>query len=162
MERVALPFIRNLERFGIVAKLRNVDSSQYEHRVEDFDFDMVVHGWAQSLSPGNEQREFWGSKSADERGSQNIIGIKNPAIDKLIELVIAAPERESLVTRTRALDRALLWGHYVIPHYRDAVYHVAYWNMFGRPQKLPKHGVALDTWWIDQAKFVALPNRRRS
>jgi microcin C transport system substrate-binding protein len=162
MERVTLPFIRNLERFGITARLRNIDSAQYEHRVEDFDFDMIIHLWGQSLSPGNEQREFWGSESADQRGSQNVIGIKNPAIDKLIDLVIAAPDRESLVTRTRALDRALLWGHYVIPHYRDAVYHVAYWNMFGRPERLPKHGVALDTWWVDQSKLAALPGRHRS
>jgi microcin C transport system substrate-binding protein len=162
MERVALPFIRNLERFGITAHLRNIDAAQYEHRVEDFDFDMIVHGWAQSLSPGNEQREFWGSAAADQRGSQNVIGIKSPAIDKLIDLIIAAPDRESLVMRTRALDRALLWGHYVIPHYRDAVYHVAYWNMFGRPEGLPKHGVALDTWWVDQAKLAALTGRHRS
>lgn len=162
MERVILPFVRNLERFGITARQRNIDSAQYEHRVDDYDFDMVIHLWGQSLSPGNEQREFWGSKSADERGGRNVIGIKSPAIDKLIELIIAAPDRDSLVTRTRALDRALLWGHYLIPHYRDAVYRIAYWNMFGRPLKLPKHGVAFDTWWVDQAKAAALPGRRRS
>jgi len=162
MDRLILPFINNLQRFGITAHLRNVDSSQFEHRVEDFDFDMIVNIWAQSLSPGNEQREFWGSAAADQRGSQNVVGIKNPAIDKLIDLVIAAPDRESLVMRTRALDRALLWGHYVIPQYRDAVYHVAYWSMFGRPQKLPKQGVALDTWWVDPAKLAALPPRHRS
>jgi microcin C transport system substrate-binding protein len=162
MERVTLPFIRNLERFGITARLRNVDASQYEHRVDDFDFDMIIHGFAQSLSPGNEQREYWGSQSADERGSRNLIGIKNPAIDKLVELIIAAPDRDSLVTRTRALDRALLWGHYLVPHYRDAVYRIAYWNMFDRPKALPKHGIALDTWWVDQAKLAALPGRRRS
>jgi len=162
MDRLILPFINNLQRFGITAHLRDVDSSQFEHRVEDFDFDMIINIWAQSLSPGNEQREFWGSAAADERGSQNVVGIKNPAIDKLIDLVIAAPDRESLVMRTRALDRALLWGHYVIPHYRDAVYHVAYWNMFGHPQKLPKQGIALDTWWVDPAKLAALPARHRS
>jgi microcin C transport system substrate-binding protein len=162
MERVALPFIRNLERFGITAHLRNIDDAQYEHRVEDFDFDMIIHSWAESLSPGNEQREFWGSASADQRGSRNVIGIKNPAIDKLIELIIAAPDRESLVTRTRALDRALLWGHYVIPQYGSTVHHVAYWNMFGRPKNLPKHGVAVETWWVDQSKLAALPGRRRS
>jgi microcin C transport system substrate-binding protein len=162
MERVILPFTRNLERFGITARLRIVDSSQYEHRMDDFDFDMVIHGVAQSLSPGNEQREFWGSKSADERGSRNVMGIKSAAIDKLIDLIIAAPDRESLVMRTRALDRALLWGHYIIPHYRDTVYRVAYWNMFGRPKLLPKHGIALDTWWVDPAKLTSLPGRKRS
>jgi microcin C transport system substrate-binding protein len=162
LERVTLPFINNLQRFGITAHLRNVDAAQYQHRVEDFDFDMIIGGWAQSLSPGNEQREYWGSEAADERGSQNYAGIKSPAIDKLIELVIAAPDRESLVMRTRALDRALLWGYYVIPHYRDAVYHVAHWNMFGRPEALPKQGVALDTWWVDQAKLATLTARHRS
>ena len=162
LERVTLPFISNLQRFGITAHLRNVDAAQYQHRVEDFDFDMIIGGWGQSLSPGNEQREYWGSEAADERGSQNYAGIKSPAIDKLIELVIAAPDRESLVMRTRALDRVLLWGYYVIPHYRDAVYHVAYWNMFGRPKVLPKQGVALDTWWVDQAKLATLTARHRS
>jgi len=162
LERVTLPFINNLQRFGITAHLRNVDAAQYQHRVEDFDFDMIIGGWAQSLSPGNEQREYWGSEAADERGSQNYAGIKSPAIDKLIELVIAAPDRESLVMRTRALDRALLWGFYVVPHYRDAVYHVAHWNMFGRPKVLPKQGVALDTWWVDQAKLATLTGRHRS
>jgi microcin C transport system substrate-binding protein len=162
LERVTLPFINNLQRFGITAHLRNVDAAQYQHRVEDFDFDMIIGGWAQSLSPGNEQREYWGSEAADERGSQNYAGIKSPAIDKLIELVIAAPDRDSLVMRTRALDRALLWGYYVIPHYRDAVYHVAHWNMFGRPEALPKQGVALDTWWVDQAKLATLTARHRS
>src|SRR5262249_52746578 len=159
----ALPFVQNLERFGITAKLRNVDAAQYEHRLDDFDFDMVVSAWPQSLSPGNEQREFWGSKAADERGSRNLMGIQSAAIDDLIEKVISAPDRESLVMRTRALDRALLWGHYLIPQYRDAVHRVAYWNMFGHPKILPKHGVAFfDTWWVDQAKLAALPNRRRS
>jgi microcin C transport system substrate-binding protein len=162
MERVALPFINNLQRFGVVAHLRNVDAAQYQHRVEDFDFDMIIGGWAQSLSPGNEQREYWGSIAADQRGSQNYAGINSPTIDKLVDLVIAAPDRESLLMRTRALDRVLLWGFYVIPHYRDAVYHVAYWNMFGRPKVLPKQGVALDTWWVDPAKLAALPPRRRS
>jgi microcin C transport system substrate-binding protein len=162
LERVTLPFINNLQRFGITAHLRNVDAAQYQHRIEDFDFDMIVGGWAQSLSPGNEQREYWGSEAADERGSQNYAGIKSPAIDKLIELVIAAPDRESLVMRTRALDRVLLRGFYVVPHYRDAVYHVACWNMFGRPKVLPKQGVALDTWWVDQAKLATLTGRHRS
>jgi microcin C transport system substrate-binding protein len=162
MERVTLPFARNLERFGITARLRNVDTAQFQHRVEDFDFDMIISGWAQSLSPGNEQREYWGSSSADQRGSQNVVGIKNPAIDRLIDLVIAAPDRESLITRTRALDRALLWGHYVVPHYQPVVHRVAYWNMFGHPQRLSKYGVSFDTWWVDQAKLAALPGRRRS
>ncbi|MBV8168877.1 MAG: ABC transporter substrate-binding protein [Alphaproteobacteria bacterium] len=162
MERVVLPFTRNLERFGITARLRVVDASQYEHRMDDFDFDMVIQTFPQSLSPGNEQREFWGSTAADERGSHNVMGIKSAAIDKLIDLVIAAPDRESLVMRTRALDRALLWGHYMIPHYRDTVYRVAYWNMFGRPAVLPKHGIALDTWWVDPAKLASLSGRRRS
>jgi microcin C transport system substrate-binding protein len=158
-ERIALPFAKNLERLGVTAKVRNVDPTQYQKRVENFDFDMTDHVFAQSQSPGNEQRDFWGSANADIQGSQNLIGIKNKAIDKLVELVIAAPDRESLVTRTRALDRALLWGHYVIPQWHSRAYRVVYWNMFGRPQTLPKFGLALDTWWIDQAKLAALPRR---
>jgi microcin C transport system substrate-binding protein len=162
IERVILPFKQNLERFGISAQLRTVDAAQYEHRMDDFDFDMTIGAWAQSLSTGNEQREFWGSKSADQRGSRNLIGIKNPAIDAIIEKIISAPDRESLVMSTRALDRVLLWNHYLIPQYRDVVHRVAYWNMFGHPKVLPLHGIALDTWWVDQQKLAALPNRNRS
>lgn len=158
-ERITLPFAKNLERLGVTAKVRNVDPTQYQKRVESFDFDVITHVFGQSLSPGNEQRDYWTAKVADTQGSQNVMGLKDPAIDKLVELVIAAPDREALITRTRALDRALLWGHYVIPQWHSRMFRVVYWNMFNRPEKLPKYGLALETWWVDQAKYAALPRR---
>jgi microcin C transport system substrate-binding protein len=117
---------------------------------------MTVEVFGQSLSPGNEQRNFWGSASADIPGGRNTIGIKDPVIDELVNLVIAAPTRESLVARTRALDRVLLWGHYMIPHWHIRYFRVAFWDMFGRPEQLPKYGLAFDAWWVDRQKQAAL------
>jgi microcin C transport system substrate-binding protein len=151
-ERITLPFIKNLERLGIAARLRTVDSAQYQQRIEDFDFDMVVDVFPQSSSPGNEQREFWGSAAADQPGSRNTIGIKNPAVDRLIDRVIAAPDRGSLVARTRALDRVLLWGHYVIPHWHLRYFRVAYWAKLKRPAVTPAYDLPLNTWWVDPEK----------
>lgn len=161
-ERMALPFARNLERLGIKATVRTVDTSQYIRRVEDRDFDMIVSGWGQSQSPGNEQREFWSSAAADAPGSRNLVGIKDPVIDELIELVITAPTRESLVQRTRALDRALLWGYYVVPHFHLSVDRIAYWNKFGLPEHIPLLGEAtnIDAWWIDAQKAAALQGKQ--
>ncbi|MFY7959333.1 MAG: extracellular solute-binding protein [Elsteraceae bacterium] len=158
-ERIALPFIRNLERLGIVVKLRTIDPSQYQNRLDNFDYDMTVVAFGQSLSPGNEQREYFGSEAADIPGSRNVIGIKNKVIDALIDKVIAAPDRESLIQRTRALDRVLQWGHYVVPHFHSRVYRMVLWNQFGFPKTPPKYGVALDSWWIDPALQAALPRR---
>ncbi|MEX2297930.1 MAG: extracellular solute-binding protein [Dongiaceae bacterium] len=157
-ERISLPFVQNLEKLGITPRLRTVDTAQYQNRVDAFDFDMIVGGIGQSLSPGNEQRDFWSSASADIPGSRNAIGIKDPVIDELIELVIAAPSRESLIARTRALDRVLLWGQYVIPHWHIQVDRVVYWNKFGHPETPPKYGLAMiNTWWIDPDKEAVLP-----
>ncbi|MFQ5619895.1 MAG: extracellular solute-binding protein [Rhodospirillales bacterium] len=161
-ERIALPFKRNLKRLGIDARVRTVDSAQYQRRTEDFDFDMIVDVFGQSLSPGNEQREMWGSKAADRPGSRNTIGIRSDAIDKLVDLVIAAPDRKSLTARTRALDRVLLWGHYLIPHWHIQSFRVAYWDKFGRPAVTPKYNLGFDTWWIDAGKNVALVERRKN
>lgn len=161
-ERIVLPFLRNLRRLGIFASLRTVGIAEYQNRLNDFDFDMISGGFGQSLSPGNEQAEFWGSASADQPGSQNFIGIKNPVIDELIDLVIAAPDRESLIQRTRALDRVLLWGFYVIPNWHLRSYRVAYWNKFSRPAISPKYALGLDTWWIDPAKAAALASKQSS
>jgi len=158
-ERIALPFIRNLERLGMVVKLRTIDPSQYQTRLDNFDYDMTVVVFGQSLSPGNEQREYFGSASADVPGSRNLIGIKNKVIDALIDKVIAAPDRESLIQRTRALDRVLQWGHYVVPHFHSRVYRMVLWNQFGFPKTPPKYGVALDSWWIDPALQAALARR---
>ncbi len=151
-ERVTLPFARNLERLGIDARVRTVDATQYQNRLDHFDFDMVVASFRQSLSPGNEQRDFWGSEQADIPGSRNIIGIQDPVVDHLVDRIIAAPDRASLVARTRALDRVLLWSHYVIPHWHITHFRVAYWNKFERPAVSPKYDLGFNTWWIDPAK----------
>ncbi len=159
-ERIALPFTRNLKRLGIETKVRTVDTAQYRKRTDEFDFEMIVDAFGQSLSPGNEQRDFWSSAVADLPGSRNTIGVKDAAIDRLIELVISAPGRQSLIHRTRALDRLLLWGHYVMPHWHIQSFRVAHWDKFGRPGVNPKYGLCFECWWVDQAKEAALASRR--
>ncbi len=159
-ERVSLPFAKNLERLGIKARVRTVDSAQYQYRLENFDFDMTVAVFGQSPSPGNEQRNYWGSAAADQKGSRNLIGIKEPVIDELIELLVAAPDRNALVIRTRALDRVLLWGHYIIPHWHIPYDRLAYWDKFGMPQHVPMQGYQFDTWWVDPQKVDALNSKR--
>ncbi|HLB06542.1 MAG TPA: extracellular solute-binding protein [Alphaproteobacteria bacterium] len=162
-ERVVLPFIQNLKKLGIAATVRTVDTPQYQERLDQFDFDIVVANFGQSLSPGNEQREFWGSAYADMPGSRNLIGIENPVVDALIEAIIAAPERESLIAATRALDRVLLRNHYVIPQWHIRSFRVAYWNEFARPAVQPPYGLGLiDRWWVDAAKATALDAGARS
>ena len=159
-ERIALPFVKNLERLGITADVRTVDSAQYRRLLDEFDYDVVVANWPQSNSPGNEQRSFWGSAAAAQHGSQNYLGIADPTIDALIEAVIAAPDRDALVARTRALDRVLQWGQWVIPQWHIADDRVAYWDKFGRPAVVPDQGVQIDTWWIDPAKAKSLEARQ--
>ena len=160
-ERIALPYAKNLKKIGIEAKVRTVDSAQYERRLENFSFDMAVISRGQSLSPGNEQRDFWSSSSANIKGSRNYMGIINPVIDFLIEKIIAAKTREDLVTATRALDRVLLFGHYVVPHWHIQYFRIAYWNKFEKPSKNPKYDLALDTWWIDNEKDKLLENKEK-
>ncbi len=159
-ERIVLPFIDNLEKLGIKALLRTIDSSQYQKRIESFDFDMIVFTFSQSLSPGNEQRNFWGSDAADTNGSRNVIGIKNDVIDILIEKLINAKDREDLITITKALDRVLLWNYYVIPQWHISAYRVLYWDMFNQPNKKPKYSLGFDTWWINQNKFDFINSQR--
>ncbi|TAL16492.1 ABC transporter substrate-binding protein [bacterium] len=146
-ERISLPFAKNLERLGIEAKVRTIDPTQYEKRMETFDFDMTVEVFGQSLSPGNEQRDFWTSKSAGINGSRNTIGVRDPVVDELVELVISAKSRESLVARTKALDRVLLYGYYVIPQWHISSWRVAYWNKFGIPPVTPPYELPVDAWW---------------
>jgi len=148
-ERVVLPFIKNLERLGVKASVRTVDSAQYLRRLETFDYDMLTSAWGQSLSPGNEQLGYWGSQAASQNGSQNYIGISDPVVDELIAGLIAAPDRKSLVTRTRALDRVLQWGHYLIPHWHLDYDRLIFWNKFERPAVTPLSGAQLGTWWIN-------------
>jgi microcin C transport system substrate-binding protein len=150
-ERILLPFAKNLERMGIAARVRTVDPAQYEKRMDTFDYDMAVAVFPASLSPGNEQREFWGSQAADEQGSRNLIGIKSKVIDELIEELIKAPDRASLIAHTRALDRVLQYGYYVIPNFHLSAFRVAYWDKFRRPASTPKYALGMDTWWVDPA-----------
>lgn len=159
-ERIVLPFAQNLEKLGIEARVRTVDPSQYRRRLDTYDYDVIVGGAGQSLSPGNEQRAFWGSEAADQEGGRNTIGIKDPAIDELIETLIAAPDRQSLITATRALDRVLQWGHYVIPQWHIPYDRVAYWNIFDRPDITPDSGNQLMAWWVVPEKAEAVAKDR--
>ena len=151
-ERIALPFGKNLERLGVRMRVRTVDPAQYTQRVSDFDFDLIVGSFGITLSPGNEQRDYWGSAAADLPGSRNLAGARDPVVDELVELVISAPDRRTLVDRSRALDRVLLFSHYVIPNWHINAYRVAFWDLFGRPDARPAYALGFDTWWIDEAK----------
>ncbi|MDO9062823.1 MAG: ABC transporter substrate-binding protein, partial [Bradyrhizobium sp.] len=160
-ERVMLFFKPSLERLGIDVSVRTIDPAQYENRLRTWDFDIVVSSWGQSLSPGNEQREFWSSQAADTAGSRNIVGIKNPAIDKLIERLIFARDRDDLVAATKALDRVLLWNHYVVPQWNYPKVRTARWDRFGRPAELPKYGQSAfpGIWWYDADKAARIGKR---
>ena len=149
-ERITLPFVRNLKVLGVEATVRRIDPQQYTERLRNFDFDMVVATFGQSTSPGNEQRDFWSSDAADRPDSRNLIGIKNPAIDDLVEKLIQADTREELVTRTQALDRALQWGHYVIPQWHIDRYRLAYRHYLKHPKTVPPYGLSTDIWWYQQ------------
>ena len=147
-ERIVAPYIRNLERLGITARTRIIDPSQYQNRLNNYDFDAVVASFGQSLSPGNEQRDYWSSQSADTPGSKNLIGIRDPAVDALIEKLIFAASRAELVAATRALDRVLLSNHYVVPQWHAPHERLAYWQKLAHPARMP--GLALgfpDLWW---------------
>jgi microcin C transport system substrate-binding protein len=148
-----------LERLGIAVAVRAVDDVQYQNRVRQFDFDIVIASWLESLSPGNEQREYWGSAAADTPGSRNLIGIKNPAVDALIDRIIFADDRAGLVAATRALDRVLLWNHYVVPQWDIDKVRTARWDRFARPDPMPKYGAdAFPTiWWWDAARAAKVP-----
>jgi len=148
-ERIVLPFAKNLERLGVKTSVRTVDSAQYLRRLETFDYDMLTFIWGQSLSPGNEQLGYWGSGAASQNGSRNFIGISDPVVDDLIAGLISAPDRESLITRTRALDRVLQWGHYLIPHWHLDYDRLIFWNKFERPKVTPISGAQFNTWWIN-------------
>jgi microcin C transport system substrate-binding protein len=161
-ERLMLFYKPSLERLGMTVTVRNVDDAQYENRVRNWDYDLIIDNWAQSLSPGNEQREFWGSNAADQVGSRNTIGIKNPAIDKLIERVIFAKNREELVAATKALDRVLLWNNYVVPHWTYPFLRTARWDRFSHPAELPKYGESAfpTVWWWDAGKAAKTGGRQ--
>lgn len=154
----------SLRRLGIVVSARLVDSVQYENRVRQRDFDITVAVWPETLSPGNEQRHYWGSHAADVLGSRNLIGIKNPAVDALIEHVVSARDRAELVAATKALDRVLLWNHYVVPQWTYTNLRTARWDKLGRPQVMPKYGVAAfpTIWWWDERRMARTPAVERA
>ncbi|UCD68528.1 MAG: ABC transporter substrate-binding protein [Betaproteobacteria bacterium] len=159
-ERIVLPFVRNLRRLGIDARVRLVDQSQYINRIRSFDFDMIVSGWGASESPGNEQRGYWTSAAASSPAASNYAGVSDPVIDELVELLINAPDRVSLVARARALDRVLLFGYYVIPQWHLRMQRVLYWDKFSRPEVAPRNGTSIDYWWFDEAKAARLNKAR--
>lgn len=156
-ERWVQPFIKNLERIGVKARIRTlVDAAQYQNRLIEFDYDMIVGSFPESYSPGNEQREFWGSEKADLPGARNYIGIKNPVIDEIITQLIHSNSREDLVTKTHALDRVLLWNHYVIPMWHYNKWRLAYWKKMKHPDTLSwLSPLVIQTWWIDPASNAA-------
>lgn len=153
-ERVALPFARNLKALGITANVITIDATQYVERIRNFDFDMVVGRVGQSSSPGNEQKEYWGSDAAQRPNSRNLMGIQNPVIDALIDQIIAAPNRDALVTRCRALDRVLQWQHYAVLHWYTDQHRIAYQSRLRHPNfaKYVPADTSLDTWWDSTAQ----------
>ncbi|MDO9412932.1 MAG: extracellular solute-binding protein [Pseudolabrys sp.] len=160
-ERIVLFYKPALERLGIAVNVRTVDTSQYVNRLRQWDYDIIVASWGQSLSPGNEQKGFWGTQAADQAGSRNLVGIKNPAIDKLIDRVIFATTREDLVVATQALDRVLLWNNYVVPQWSYPFSRTARWDRFSHPENMPKYGAAAfpTVWWFDADKAAKAPQR---
>ena len=147
-ERIVAPYIKNLAKLGIEAKMRTIDPTQYQNRVTNYDYDAIVMSFGQSLSPGNEQRDYWSSAAADRPGGRNYIGIKDKAVDALVEQLIFAKSREALVTATRALDRVLLANHYVMPQWHSPHERLAYWQGLMRPEPMPKHGLGFPSiWW---------------
>ena len=163
-ERIVNPFIKSLKKLGIIATIRLVDTSQYINRTRSFDFDMQVHVFRQSESPGNEQLNFWGSEAAGVQGSANIIGVKNPVVDQLVKDIINAKARDDLVVATRALDRVLLHHHYVIPQWYKASNRIAYWDKFGMPDTVPIYDryyrTGVFTWWYDQVKTNKIKSKQ--
>ena len=151
-EKIALAYQSNLKKLGITMEVRTVDSSQYQARLLNYDFDMIKRYWGVSLSPGNEQQFYWGSEVGKKDGSRNYPGINSPAIDALIEKLISAKNREELTTAIHALDRVLLWGHYVVPLYHSNKDRIAYWDFFKYPDKIPLYGIVIESWWVNKDK----------
>ena len=152
-ERIVLPMKRNLKKLGIDVTVRTVqDDSQYIRRLDDFDFEMIVVNYGSIISPGNEQKNYWGSATADQKASPNYTGVKNPVIDEIIDKLVSAKSRKDLVTYTKVLDRILLFNYYLIPQFHIGHYRVAYWNKVSRPKVSPKYDLGFDFWWFDPQK----------
>lgn len=150
-ERVMASYVQNLEKLGIKASYRTIDPALFQRRIQEFDFEMMVNVYGQSQSPGNEQRDYWASTGADRKGSRNLMGLKDPVVDALVDKIIYAETQEQLTAACKALDRVLWYGHYLVPNWYLANHRVTYWNRFGRPEKLPFYyspNQALNTWWV--------------
>ena len=162
LERVFLFYKPSLERIGITVSVRTVDEAQYENRLRNWDFDIITYAWGESLLPGNEQRGNWGSQAADQAGADNVIGIKNPAVDAMIEQVVFAKNQADLVAATKALDRVLLWNHYVVPQWAYGKLRTARWDRFSHPNPLPKYGMSAfpTLWWWDADKAAKAGTRQ--
>ena len=155
-EKIALEFARSLERLGAEARVRTVDTAQYQNRRNAYDFDMLIYRWGVSLSPGNEQAFYWGSSAADEEGTRNYPGVRDPVVDSLIKRMTNVRARADFVDTIRAMDRVLLWGHYFVPLYHRNDDHVAWWDKFDRPEVTPLYGTVVEAWWEDSAKAARL------
>ena len=153
---IAFAFQNTLEVLCITMSVRTVDSSQYQARMLNYDFDMIKASWNVSLSPGNEQQFYWGSEVGKKDGSKNYAGVNSPVVDSLIETLIGAKTREELTTAIHALDRVLLWGHYVIPLYHSNTDRIAYWNFLEFPDEIPLYGLVIESWWANSEKASKL------
>lgn len=160
-ERVANPYRDWLSRLGIEVSVRTVDPAQFQRREDEFDYDMIVDVFPQSFSPGNEQRDYWTCEKARQPGSRNTIGVCDPVIDALVEKVVEADSEQALVPAVRALDRVLLWNHFVVPQWYSRTFRLAFWDIFGRPQRTPRYGIGFNAWWVDAAKAARIAAERR-
>jgi microcin C transport system substrate-binding protein len=158
---VALPYVDDIKRLGIDVRVRTVDPAQYQHVTDDFDYDMTMYIYSESDVPGNELRDYFSCASAKAVGSANMPGICDPAVDAMVEKVVTAQDRPTLLTAAHALDRVLLWRWYMVPEYSNQKFRVAWWNRFGFPDKPIREGVNFDTWWVDAAKAAATDAARR-
>jgi microcin C transport system substrate-binding protein len=161
LERVALPYVQSLQKLGMDVRVRTVDPAQYQHLTDNFDFDMTMQVYPESDIPGNELRDYWSCASAKAQGSMNLPGVCDPAVDALIEKIVAAQDRDTLNTAGRALDRVLLWRWYMVPNWDNRIFHIAHWNRFGHPDKPIREGFNFDTWWVDPARSAALAAARK-
>ena len=162
LERVILLYQPSLQRLGIKSVVRYVDDVQYFNRLREWDFDIIIANWLETLTPGSERRNYWGSNAADTPGSRNLIGIKNASVDALIERIVFAGSRDELVDATKALDRVLLWNHYVVPQWNFNTRRTARWDQFGRPDPLPKYGISAfpTLWWWDRARAAKVATQQ--
>ncbi len=161
LERVALPYVQNLLKLGLDVKVRTVDPAQYQRLTDEFDFDMTMMVLPGSDIPGNEMRDYWSCESGKVKGGNNAAGVCDPAVDALVEKIVTAGDRTSLRIATKALDRVLLTGWYMVPNWHSQTFRVAYWDRFGEPGKPIRDGFNFDTWWVDAQKAARIAEARK-